>query len=105
MPNGVTVMFIQGTATVAATPFGDGLRCTGGVMRLLAIRTSLGGRSVYPQAGDPGISQRSASLGDPVLGSGATRYYQTYYRDPDPAFCAAPQGSTSNITNGLILVW
>jgi hypothetical protein len=29
----------------------------------------------------------------------------TYYRDPDPSFCAAPQGSTFNGTNGQIITW
>ena len=36
---------------------------------------------------------------------GATRYYQTYYRDPSAVFCAAPAGDTWNVTNGQVVVW
>ena len=58
----------------------------------------------YPDSGDLSISAKSAALGTPIS-SGATRAYQTYYRDPDPSFCAAPSGNTWNVTNGVSISW
>jgi len=55
--------------------------------------------ALAPQGADPTVSSRSAALGDTITG-GATRYYQIYHRDPNPAFCASPTGSTFNISNG-----
>lgn len=98
-------IYLQGDAQVAPVTFGDGSRCAGGNLKRLALKTSVGGASQYPQTGDLSVSQRSAALGDPILNSGATRHYQTYYRDPDPVFCPSPPGSTWNVTGGLTLVW
>jgi hypothetical protein len=33
------------------------------------------------------------------------RFYQTYYRDPDPNFCPAPTGNTWNVTNAVQIQW
>ena len=55
-------------------------------------------------SGDLSVSARSAQLGD-AIPIGGTRYYQAYYRDPNPSFCPAPQGSTFNSTTGLSIVW
>ena len=65
---------------------------------------AVGGLAIYPQGAELGIRARSAQLGD-TIPSGALRYYQTYYRDPSGAFCAAPAGSTYNITNGVEILW
>jgi len=105
MTNTATSLFIQGDAQIASTPFGDGVRCIGGSLKRLAVKTNVAGVAQFPEPGDPSVSQRSAQLGDPILGSGQTRYYQTYYRDPDPGFCPAPTGSTFNITRALGLDW
>lgn len=98
-------IYLQGDVQVAATSFGDGMRCVGGTLKRLALKSSISGASQFPQPGDPSVSQRSAQLGDPILGSGLTRYYQTYYRDPDPIFCPPPSGSTFNVTRAVALVW
>ena len=45
----------------------------------------------------------SASLGDPIA-PGTPRYYQTYYRDPDPAFCL-PSPSNFNASNAVTVNW
>ena len=58
----------------------------------------------YPQVGDPSISARSAVRGD-VIAPGSQRYYQVYYRDADPVFCAAPVGNTWNVGSGVIVNW
>jgi Tol biopolymer transport system component len=97
-------LFLQGSLVIPAAQFGDGLRCTSGTLKRLYARNASGGAVSAPQAGDPSISTRSATLGD-VLSAGATRYYQTYYRDPDPAFCAAPSGNSWNISAGLVVLW
>jgi hypothetical protein len=31
--------------------------------------------------------------------------YHTFYRDPDPAFCASPTGTTYNTSTGLRVIW
>ena len=58
----------------------------------------------FPGPGDPSISARSYALGDP-LSSGAVRFHQVYYRDPDQVFCQPPAGNSWNVTSGLRLVW
>ena len=97
-------IFLQGTAAVQPVVFGDGLRCTGGALKRLSAKAAVGGLAIYPQGAELGIRARSAQLGD-TIPSGALRYYQTYYRDPSGAFCAAPAGSTYNITNGVEILW
>jgi Tol biopolymer transport system component len=97
-------VFLQGTTAITMLNFGDGLRCTGGVLHRLYIRNASAGVVGVPQAGDLSISARSAALGD-VIAAGATRYYQTYYRDPSASFCPAPQGNNWNISSGTLVVW
>ena len=105
MPATATAVFLQGDANAPSPiPFGDGLRCAAGNLKRLAVKASVNGASQFPAAGDPSITAQSAALGDPIA-PGATRYYQTYYRDPSAVFCAAPAGDTWNVTNGQIVVW
>ncbi|HZN54013.1 MAG TPA: hypothetical protein VFB67_01710, partial [Candidatus Polarisedimenticolaceae bacterium] len=84
--------------------FGDGVRCAAGTLKRLYVKNAVGGVATAPVAGDLSITARSAAAGDP-LAPGAVRYYQTYYRDPDPAFCPIPPGNTFNSSNGLIITW
>jgi hypothetical protein len=105
---GVLSIFLQGDAQLT-TPvaFGDGLRCVGGTLKRLYVRNANGsGHVEAPQVndGDLSITARSAQLGD-TIAQGSTRVYQVYYRDPSATFCAAPQGSTFNVTNGVIIDW
>jgi hypothetical protein len=102
LPNSLSI-FLQGN-TLAPTviSFGDGLRCAGGMLLRLYVKGASAGTAQAPQAGDPSISARSASLGDPIQ-QGTYRYYQTYYRDPSMSFC--PAGSTFNVSNGIRAVW
>ena len=76
----------------------------GGTLKRLYVHPAVGGAVSAPQAGDPSISARSAALGD-VIASGATRYYQVYYRDPVQGFCAAPQGNNWNVSSGVSVLW
>jgi Tol biopolymer transport system component len=103
LPHAASI-FLQGSTAIAPANFGDGLRCVGGALKRLYIRSASGGVASAPQTGDPSISARSAALGD-VINAGATRYYQTYYRDPVLGFCANPPGGSWNISSGLSVVW
>jgi Tol biopolymer transport system component len=95
---------LQGSAAIAATNFGDGLRCAGGTLVRLFVKSAVGGVITAPQGGDPTISARSAALGD-TIPIGATRIYQVYYRDPDPVFCPGPTGNTFNVSGAVAIAW
>ena len=70
----------------------------------LYVKNAASGLVHAPEPGEPSITARSAALGDPIP-PGERRYYQVYYRDPGPAFCPPPAGSTFNATNALKVVW
>ncbi len=98
MPTTSTCIFLQGTQTAApGTLFGDGLRCVGGTLIRLGTKAVSGGGTSYPQAGDATVSVRGQ-----VPATGGWRYYQAWYRNPDPTFCTA---ATSNVSNGMGVLW
>ena len=104
LPSASTV-FLQGsTAVGAGIVFGDGVRCVGGALKRIGIHGASAGSVSYPIAGDTSISARSAILGNPIL-PGQARYYQAYYRDPNPAFCPNPPGNGWNVSSGQIVTW
>jgi hypothetical protein len=100
---GALTIFLQGSSTVGL-PFGDGLLCAGGSLKTLYVTHAVAGVARAPEAGAPTVSQQSALLGDPVL-PGDRRYLQACYRDPNPAFCAAPMGNTWNVSSGIVVEW
>lgn len=102
-PTGTTIL-LQGNATIATgASFGQGVRCVGGTLKRLYVKTASGGSITAPQPGDPNVHTRSAALGDPIA-AGTHRYYAAYYRDPivlggcNPSF-------TFNITNSGDVLW
>jgi hypothetical protein len=97
-------IFLQGSLSIAPVTFGDGLRCTGGLLKRLYTHNAIGGVVSAPQAGELSVSARSAALGD-TIAAGATRYYQTYYRDPVLGYCANPPGNSWNVSSGLSILW
>jgi hypothetical protein len=98
MPLTVSCIYLQGDATDDIV-FGDGVRCTGGTLIRLRTKANVGGASMFPDSTDTiTLSQR----GGVTPGSGAIRYYQTYYRNSAPAFCPP---ETFNVTNGRIVTW
>ena len=80
------------------------MRCVAGTLKRLYVVNASGGVAAAPPGGGPPVSVRSATLGDPIP-MGATRHYQTYYRDAVATFCPSPPGNTWNVTNALSAVW
>jgi len=97
-------IFLQGDATISPAVYGDGLRCAGGILKRLYTKAASGGAVSAPGPGDPSITVRSASLGNPIP-PGDRRSYQVYYRDSNPGFCPSPPGGTFNITNVVKILW
>jgi len=95
--SGLTCIFLQGDAR-ADFVFGDGVACVGGGLLRLRAQVVTGGASSFPLPGDPSVSTR----GQVVPGSGARRYYQTYYRNAAAGFCPP---ATFNVTNGVVIDW
>ncbi len=103
-PAGALSLVLQGTLVVAPATFGDGLRCIAGDVRRLYVQLASGGVVSAPGPGELAVRARATQLGD-AIGPGSVRHYAVWYRDPDPAFCPAPLGSTFNVTNGYSIVW
>ena len=103
-----TSIVAQGPGLIAAgTTFGQGIRCAGSAggigLKRLYTKVASGGSISAPGGGDPSLSARSASLGDP-LSAGSVRYYYVYYRDPSVlGGCSA--GSTFNSTDTTRILW
>jgi hypothetical protein len=96
LPNNATCIFLQGSSTISPVVFGDGLRCAGGTLIRLVVKTASLGLASYPQAGDQAISVRGG-----VPAGGGTYSYQLWYRDP-ASFCTS---ATYNISNGVLVNW
>ncbi len=91
-------LYFQGTTSPqggAGVVFGDGLRCAGGTVVRLVVKSSTSGWSTYPGAGDPSISVKGS------VTSPGVRIYQAWFRDAVP-FCTT---STFNLTNGHQVTW
>jgi hypothetical protein len=102
-----TSILLQGDAILPnGVVFGQGVRCAGGMLKRLYVKTALNGSISAPDfpAGDPTVSARSASLGSPIQ-PGQPYLYLVYYRDPIVlGGCAA--SSTFNATqSGSVIYW
>jgi Tol biopolymer transport system component len=101
VPSSATIIFLQGSATAGGgfgTVLGDGLLCVGGGILRLGLRFANAGNCAFGSGvgSDPLIS---AAGGVPP--SGATRYYQAWYRDTGPSCTSA----TYNLSNGIAITW
>jgi Tol biopolymer transport system component len=93
-----SALYFQGTSQQnggVGTVLGDGLRCAGGSVLRLGIRTNVANGSALPSSGSPPLSI-AGNITTP-----ATVHYQVWYRNA-AAFCSA---STFNLTNGLTVAW
>jgi hypothetical protein len=97
-------VYVQGSVAIAPVAFGDGLRCVGGALLRLYVRTAQAGTSSAPSPGDPSVSAQSAAKGD-VIPAGSSRVYQVIYRDVSPTFCPSPQGSLQNSSSAVVVSW
>ena len=92
-------VFFTGSTVVGPFLYGDGQRCVGSTKRL-ASKNATGGAAAYPEAAEPSITARSATLGVPIS-AGQHRFYFVAYRDPT-AFCTA---NTFNASNAVDILW
>ena len=101
-----TSIVLQGDSLVAGgMVFGQGVHCVGGTLTRLYTKTAIGGSITAPDfsAGDPAVSVRSATLGDPIA-PGQSRWYLVYYRDPI-VLGGCPGTSTFNTTQTGRVDW
>jgi hypothetical protein len=99
-----TSILLQGNAVISAgITFGQGVRCTGGTLKRLYVKTAAGGSITAPGVGDLSVSARSAALSDPIS-AGTQRWYSVYYRDPI-VLGGCPAASTFNITQTQEVTW
>jgi len=101
-----TSILLQGTFSPAAgVVYGQGVRCVGGSLKRLFVKTAAGGSITAPDfgAGDPTVSARSAAIGDPIH-PGQSRWYLVYYRDPI-VLGGCPATSTFNATQTGGVTW
>lgn len=99
-------IFNQGDAlTNPATGvvFGQGVRCVGGSLKRLYVKSASGGVAVAPGGGDPSVHMRSAALGDTII-AGSSRYYYVYYRQT-LVLGGCPSASTFNTTQSIRAIW
>jgi hypothetical protein len=92
VPEGNSVLFFQGSTLVAGgagAVFGDGLRCAGGTVVRLGVKSVSFGVARYPELGDLSIAQRG------FVPAGATRVYQCWYLEGLGA-CGSFSSNTSN---------
>jgi Tol biopolymer transport system component len=104
-PTALSIVLQGPTPILAGQVFGQGVRCLGGSLKRLYTKSASGGSITAPNfgGGDPQVSVRSASLGDPIP-AGGTRYYLVYYRDPI-LLGGCPATSTFNATQTGQVVW
>ncbi|MBK7876387.1 MAG: PD40 domain-containing protein [Planctomycetes bacterium] len=98
MPASSACIYLQGDALADAV-FGDGVRCAGGTLLRLRTKVNVAGSSAFPDSVE---TVTLAQRGGVTIGSGARRYYQTYYRNAAAAFCPP---ETFNVSNGVVVDW
>ena len=102
-PTGTTIL-LQGTTSIApGVAFGQGVRCVGGALKRLYVKSASGGGFAAPAGADLPVSMRSAQLGDNIA-AGSTRYYLAYYRDPI-VLGGCSSNSTFNAGNSGSVIW
>jgi Tol biopolymer transport system component len=101
-----TSIVMQGNAEIAGgLVFGQGVRCVGGTLKRLYVKTATAGSITAPDpvAGDAPVSARSAALGQ-TIAPGQSLYYLVYYRD-SIVLGGCPSTSTFNATQTGRIAW
>jgi len=98
MPATAFGIYLQHDAT-GDQVFHDGILCASGNLLRLRSRSAIGGASSFPNSTD---TTNVSTRGQVVPGSGAVRYYSTWYRNASTTFCPP---ATANVTNGWTLTW
>jgi hypothetical protein len=104
LPNSSSILLQGSVDLVTPLIFGDGLRCVGGNLKRLYVRSASGGTVSFPPPAAPSISAQSALRGD-TIAPGSTRSYQVYYRDPSATFCPNPPGNGWNVSGAQRVHW
>ena len=105
-PPTATSILVQGSSAAAGgIVYGMGVRCAGGELKRLYVKSAQGGSITAPDfnAGDLFVAERSAALGDPIR-AGQSRWYFVYYRDP-VVLGGCPASSTFNATQTGMVSW
>ena len=102
-PTATSLVLQGGSALFPGAIFGQGVRCVGGSLKRLYVKTAIAGSIAVPVAGDMTVADRSAALGDTIVG-GTHRFYGVYYRDPN-ILGGCPASSGFNITQQLDILW
>lgn len=92
--SGNLALYVQGTASTGAVPFGDGLRCVNGTLVRLGTQANVGGASQHPSAG--GALSTLGGVTTPGV-----RHYFAWYRNA-ASFCTS---ASFNVTNALEVTW
>ena len=102
-PTATSILLQGNTLLGTGVAFGQGVRCAGGSLKRLYVKTASGGSITAPGLGDPTVSAQSATLGD-TIAAGTQRWYAVYYRDPI-VLGGCPAASTFNITQTQLVNW
>jgi hypothetical protein len=97
-PNNSSMFFQANNGLNGSTFLGDGIRCAGGGLIRLKVKTNdaNGNASSSPMV----VTTRSATFGH-VIAPGETLYYQWWFRDTADSPCA----TDNNTSNGYEITW
>jgi hypothetical protein len=102
-PTALSIVVQGNTFLPNGLVYGQGVRCVGGTLKRLYMKSASGGAITAPGGGDPSVSGRSAALGDPIA-AGSNRWYGVYYRD-QTVLGSCPIRATFNITQTQQILW
>ena len=102
-PTALSVVLQGNAIEPSGKGFGQGVRCVGGSLKRLYVKTAIAGSITAPQGADPKVSIRSAALGSPIL-AGQHRWVMVYYRDPT-VLGGCPATNTFNGTGAVDVSW
>ena len=102
-PTALSIVLQGNAIEPSGVPFGQGVRCVGGALKRLYVKSAVGGSITAPQGAEPSVSVRSAALGSPIT-AGQHRWVMVYYRDP-VVLGGCPVASTFNGTGTVDVSW